>query len=71
MNSGLCDTRQANKNEGAERLDLLISLRQFDLFTDNGLFPAAIVRILFSDWHTGLSKKGRCKCPDPEYSIIY
>ena len=39
-------------------------------FTDNGLFPASLVRIPFSDWHTGLSKKGRYKCSDPGYSII-
>ena len=71
MNSGLYNTHQANKNEGAEKPDLLISLLQFDLFTDNGLFPAALVRIPFSDWHTGLSKKGRYKCSDPGYSIIH
>lgn len=37
----------------------------------NGLFPAALVRIPFSDWRTGLSKKGRYKCSDPGYSIIH
>ena len=40
-------------------------------FTDNGLFPASLVRIPFSDWHTGLSKKRRYKCSDPGYSIIH
>ena len=40
-------------------------------FTDNGLFPASLVRIPFSDWHTGLGKKGRYKCSDPGYSIIH
>ena len=53
------------------RPDLLISLLQFDLFTDNGLFPAALVRIPFSDCHTGLSKRERYKCSDPGHSIIH
>ncbi len=30
MNSGLYNTHQANKNEGAEKPDLLIALLQFD-----------------------------------------
>ena len=40
-------------------------------FTDNGLFPASLVRIPFSDWHSELSKKGCYKCSDPGYSIIH
>lgn len=67
-----CDYKKdSNKNEGAERPHLLISLLQFVLFANKGLFPAPLIWIPFSYCGLGLSQKGRYKCLDPDHSIVH
>ena len=49
-----------------------VLLRSFHCLSDHDcLFPASLVRIPFSNWHTDLSQKGRYKCLDSGHSIVH
>ena len=58
-----------------ERPDILSDEQIMKLLTfvfhNKGLFPASLVMIPFSNWHTDLSQKGRYKCLDPGHSIVH